>query len=95
MTAAELLAAVAGQAAIRGLRLLDAPAATGFPVLVAGSCGVAYRFVKDDDAPLEQAEREWRDILGAAGADCSVWRPEDLAHGLIGAELGRLAGQAR
>lgn len=65
------------------------PSIKGFPdlVLVRAGTPVLYRELKRELGRLEPEQREWIELLQAAGADAEVWRPSDLRLGLIGREL--------
>jgi len=68
----------------------------GFPDLVlVGPGGVAYRELKTDRGTLSPEQTTWKWALLAAGQDWAIWRPSDLASGLIRAELdGLMAARA-
>ena len=65
----------------------------GWPdlVLVRGD-RLLYRELKTSTGRLMPAQQTWLDALRAAGADASVWRPEDLLEGRVEAELARPRG---
>jgi len=63
----------------------------GFPDLVlVGRSGVAYRELKSDWENLRPEQTTWKYALLAARQDWGIWRPRDLASGLIRAELSAL-----
>lgn len=65
----------------------------GFPDwCFAGLRGVMFRENKTAKKNPSPMQREWIHALRMAGADVAVWRPADLASGLIAYELLRLAG---
>ena len=57
----------------------------GWPDLVLVKDRVIYAELKRENGVLEPAQRDWRDLLLAAGATHRTWRPRDL--GAIEAEL--------
>lgn len=60
----------------------------GWPDLtLVGVAGICFRELKTEHGELRPEQREWADVLRAAGQDWSVWRPSDLASGRIEAEL--------
>jgi hypothetical protein len=63
----------------------------GFPDLVlVGRHGVAYRELKSDWGTPSPDQTTWKYALLAIGQDWGIWRPRDLASGLIRAELAAL-----
>jgi hypothetical protein len=63
----------------------------GFPDLVlVGSHGIAYRELKTDWGKLSPDQTTWKYALLATGQDWEIWRPRDLASGLIRAQLATL-----
>jgi hypothetical protein len=68
----------------------------GFPDLVlASKYRIAYAELKDAKGRLSDAQRRWLARLGAAGADCYLWRPADWFDGTIEAALKQLASERR
>lgn len=64
--------------------------APGFPdlVLVSSRRGrVLFRELKTDVGRISPQQRAWLTGLTAGGADAGVWRPADLASGVVVAEL--------
>lgn len=59
----------------------------GWPDLVLVGRQIIFRELKSATGTLRPEQREWRDMLSAAGADWAIWRPEDLKSGRIEAEL--------
>lgn len=62
----------------------------GWPDLVLIGQGIIYRELKSATGTLRPDQRDWRDMLRAAGADWAIWRPADLESGRIEAELRAL-----
>ena len=64
----------------------------GYPDLTAvGPGGVIWRELKTERGRLSPEQCLWIERLTEAGADVAVWRPKDLASGLVAATLARLA----
>lgn len=65
----------------------------GFPDLVlAGENGVLVRELKKERGSMSPDQTRWYYRLRAAGIDCELWRPSDLASGRVREELERIAG---
>lgn len=59
---------------------------SGFPDLVlvhARARRILYRELKTETGRVADAQRNWHEILEAAGADVAVWRPRDLHAGIV------------
>jgi len=67
----------------------------GFPDLVICGSSVIYRELKSATGRVTGAQQEWLDRLTAAGADAAVWRPADLASGVVLARLGAISPRRR
>lgn len=64
----------------------------GYPDLtICGPGGVAWRELKTETGPVRAEQRVWLIWLQQAGQDAGLWRPADLASGLIDETLRRLA----
>ncbi|MFI5068136.1 MAG: hypothetical protein ACHP9Z_29720 [Streptosporangiales bacterium] len=64
----------------------------GFPDwVIAGPRGVLFREAKSEDGRRSMAQVRWGKVLAAAGGNYAVWRPADLASGLIEHELETIA----
>lgn len=67
----------------------------GFPDLViCGQAGVLYRELKTAEGRLRPEQADWIARLRQGGADAAVWRPADLASGLVQRELTAITGRA-
>ena len=63
----------------------------GFPDWVIVSVnGVLWRELKSETGELSTHQRQWRNLLIAAGQDWAVWKPRDLRSGRIEQELQAL-----
>lgn len=63
----------------------------GYPDLtIAGPGGVIFRELKTARGRVSDAQKRWLQVLGAGHADAAVWRPADLAEGVIRTELEKL-----
>ena len=60
----------------------------GWPDLViAGHGHVLFRELKREQGRTTPAQDTWLALLTAAGHDTGIWRPTDLLHGVIHAQL--------
>jgi hypothetical protein len=60
----------------------------GFPDwVIAGPGGILFREAKSEDGRRSLAQIEWAKEIGRAGGNYAVWRPADLASGVIRSEL--------
>ena len=60
----------------------------GFPDLVlVGDGGVMFVELKTEKGIVSDAQYEWGEALGRAGARFDVWRPRDVDSGKIAAAL--------
>lgn len=62
----------------------------GWPDLVLVGSRIIFRELKSATGTLRPEQRDWRDVLQAAGEDWAIWRPIDLESGRIEAELRTL-----
>jgi hypothetical protein len=66
----------------------------GYPDLtIVGPCGVVWRELKSWAGQLSPEQREWLDVLAAAGADVGVWTPLEWFDGTVCRELAAVAGK--
>jgi hypothetical protein len=64
----------------------------GFPDwVVCGRGGFLFRECKSAEGRSSMAQIRWGRAIKAAGGNYAVWRPDDLASGLIARELQQLA----
>lgn len=63
----------------------------GLPdLIIVGSRGLLWRELKTAKGRVSAVQREWLAALEVAGQDAGVWRPVDLASGVIQDELRRI-----
>jgi hypothetical protein len=62
----------------------------GWPDLILIGNRIIFRELKSASGILRPEQRDWRDLLHAAGADWAIWRPADLESGRIEGELRAL-----
>lgn len=97
MSEAELERAVRDLLKLYGLHGFHAhdsrrSAGPGYPDwTICGVGGLIFRELKSDVGQLSPEQRRWRNVLQAAGADWSVWRPADLQNGRIEREMRAVA----
>lgn len=96
MTEADLQARVIRAARLTGWRTYHTHDSrrsdAGFPDLVlvhAGQRRIMYRELKSARGRVRPEQREWLELLTAAGADAGIWRPADLLEERIVVELTR------
>jgi hypothetical protein len=99
LTEAQLLAeacAIADRLKVRWAHFPDSRRQHGLPgvpdLIILGRGGVLWRECKSQWASLRSDQVTWKYALVAGGADWAIWRPADLASGLIEAELRAAAG---
>lgn len=64
----------------------------GFPDLViAGPRGTVFAELKTNGRSLTPDQRHWGSVLGKSGQRWYVWRPRDLASGIITETLDSIA----
>jgi hypothetical protein len=69
---------------------------SGWPDLViVGPDGILYRELKTEVGKLAEDQKRVLGLLRAAGADTSVWRPSDMAMGIVKAELRAIGGRLK
>jgi len=67
----------------------------GWPDLsICGPGGLIFRELKNTGKYPSPEQRAWLERLTEAGQDAGVWRPKDMASGLIETTLKRLAKPA-
>lgn len=97
MTEEQLMEAVRSLCKYRGLIVFHCHDSRGswgpgFPdLVVVGPGGVMFREAKSKRGVATARQDWWGARLMEAGADWSIWRPDDLASGRIQRELERLA----
>lgn len=94
MTEAELQRKVAELCAQLGLHHYHTHdsrgSVSGFPDSVIVGTKVLYRELKRSDEEPTPAQKRWGRVLKRAGADWSVWRPEDWTYGVIEMQLRQI-----
>lgn len=69
---------------------------SGWPDLVIiGPRGILFRELKTETGRLSDAQKRVLGLLTVAGGNASVWRPADVAAGIVATELRAIGGRLK